>query len=217
MVPGNTAETVEDIPEARISYRMEATITRPKLLRDIYTRKCLRVFRRPSPDTLELMQCLPIERTWLNKIDYFINLSSGVVMLGGSVMLEMRLSPVVKGLDLRSFSAKLVEFRQLHVQNRTPFHPSDHRAQRTISTWDFDVSRDHTWQSILDDAGQQVWSITQKLDIPSRLSDCIQDMDVHGIRVRHRVRVVIPLRNAHGHISEVSEHDPFTNEIITHF
>ncbi|KAL2670117.1 hypothetical protein Neosp_014998 [[Neocosmospora] mangrovei] len=29
-------------------------------------------------------------------------------------------------------------------------------------------------------------------------------MDIHGIRVHHKVRVVIPLRNADGHISELA-------------
>ena len=217
MLPGNTAETVEGMPEACISYRLKATISRPKLLRAVYTRKRLRVFRTPSSDTLEMMQSLPIERTWLNKIDYFVNLSTGVVMHGGSVILEMRLSPVIKGLSLEHFSVSLMEFREFHVQNRTLFPLRDHRTERTISTWDFQVSTDHTRQDMHEGTGPQVWAITQKLDIPNRLSDCIQDMDVRGIRVHHKVRVVIPLRNADGHISEVSQHGPFACGIITHF
>ncbi|EEU35910.1 uncharacterized protein NECHADRAFT_35084, partial [Fusarium vanettenii 77-13-4] len=204
MLAGDTAETVEGMAEARISYRLKATINRPKLLRAVYTRKLLRVFRMPSPDTLEMMQSLPIERTWLNKIDYFVNLSTGAVMLGGSVMLEMRLSPIVKGLDLDHFSVALMEFREFHVQNRTLFHIRDHRTERTVATWDFQFSREHNRQELPEGTGQQVWAITQKLDIPNQPSDCIQDMDVHGIRVHHKVRVVIPLRNADGHISELT-------------
>ncbi|KAH7230740.1 hypothetical protein B0J15DRAFT_506257 [Fusarium solani] len=204
MLPGSTAETVEGMSEACISYRLKATISRPKLLRAVYTRKRLRVFRTPSPDTLEMMQSLPIERTWLNKIDYFVNLSTGVVMHGGSVILEMRLSPVIKGLSLEHFSVMLMEFREFHFQNRTLFPLRDHRTERTISTWNFQVLTDHNRQDMLEGTGQQVWSITQKLDIPNRLSDCIPDMDVHGIRVQHKVRVVIPLRNADGHISELA-------------
>ncbi|RMJ17080.1 hypothetical protein CDV36_003273 [Fusarium kuroshium] len=200
-LPGDTAETIEGIPEARITYTLKATITRPKLLRDLHIRKRLRVFRTPLPDTLEMMQPVPIERTWLNKIDYFLNLSTGVVMLGGSVILEMRLSPVIKGLDLEHFSVMLMEFREVHVQSRTLFHLREHRAERTISTWDFQVSRDHNQ---IEGTDQQVWAMTKKLDIPNRLCDCIQDLDVHGIRVYHKVRVVIPLRNADGHISELA-------------
>lgn len=216
MLAGDTADTVEGMSEARISYRLKATISRPKLLRAVYTQKRLRVFRIPSPDTLEMMQSLPIERTWLNKIDYFVNLSTGAVMLGGSVMLEMRLSPVVKGLEMDHFSVALMEFREFHVQNRTLFHIRNHRTERTIATWDFQFSRDHNRHDTLEGTSQQVWAITQKLDIPNQLSDCIQDMDVHGIRVHHKVRVVIPLRNADGHISEVREPCSFAVGIMTH-
>ncbi|RSL47800.1 hypothetical protein CEP54_013228 [Fusarium duplospermum] len=169
------------MPEARITYTLKATRSRPRLLRDVYTRKHLRIFRTPSPDALEMMQSVPIERTWLNKIDYFLNLSTGVVMLGGSVILEMRLS-----------------------SSRTLFHPREHRAGRTISTWDFQVSRDYNQQDLLEGTDQQVWAITKKLNIPNRLCDCIQDLNVHCIRVYHKVRVVIPLRNADGHISELA-------------
>ncbi|RSM02428.1 hypothetical protein CDV31_010930 [Fusarium ambrosium] len=215
ILPGNTAETVEDIPEARITYALKATITRPKLLRDVRTRKRLRVFRIPSPDTLEMMQSLPIERTWQNKIDYFINLSTGVVMIGGSVMLEMRLSPLLKSLSLERFSVTLTEFREFHLQNGALFRQRDHRAERTISTWDFQVSREHNWQDMPEGTDQQVWMITKKLDIPNRLCDCSQDIDVHGIRVHHKVRVVIPLRNADGHISELAVGLPLVITINT--
>jgi hypothetical protein len=35
------------------------------------------------------------------------------------------------------------------------------------------------------------------------LSKCLQDVDVHGIKIRHKVKFNIALHNPDGHISEV--------------
>ncbi|KAF6515283.1 hypothetical protein HZS61_005189 [Fusarium oxysporum f. sp. conglutinans] len=185
-LPGNAVETVEGMPEARISYRLKATVTRPRLIRDIHARKQFRIFRIPSPDALELMQSTSIERTLKEKVDFSINLSPGAVILGGSVMLEMRFTPLIKGLDLQHFSAALIEFRKFHVQNRPLFHPREYRTERTVSTWHFQVSEDQDWQDMLDGTGQEGWAITKKLDIPNRLCECIQDTNVCGIKVYHK-------------------------------
>ncbi|KAF4446059.1 hypothetical protein F53441_10257 [Fusarium austroafricanum] len=202
-LPGNAVETVEGMPEARITYRLKATVTRPRLTRDIHARKQFRIFRIPSPDALELMQSTSIERTLKEKVDFSINLSPGAVMLGGSVMLEMRFTPLIKGLDLQHISAALIEFRKFYVQNRPLFHPREYRTERTISTWHFQVSEDQDWQDMLEGTGQEGWAITKKLDISNRLCECIQDTNVCGIKVYHRVRMVISLRNSDEHIFRV--------------
>lgn len=215
-LPGNIAETTEGMPEARISYRLKATISRTKLTRDLYTQKRLLVYRTPSPDALEMMQSLPIERTWLNKVNYSVKLSTGATTLGDSLMLEMKLIPLVKGLKLERFSVTLMEFRECHVQNRPLFHSRKHQTERIVSTWDFQVSRDHDWQDMLEGTSQEGWAVTKRLDIPNRLSDCVQDVDIHGIQVQHKIRVVVPLRNVDGHISEVSDRTRFSGRAITY-
>jgi hypothetical protein len=39
--------------------------------------------------------------------------------------------------------------------------------------------------------------------LPKTLSKCLQDVDVHGIKIRHKVKFNIALHNPDGHISEV--------------
>ncbi len=44
------------------------------------------------------------------------------------------------------------------------------------------------------------------LDLPRKLGRCIQDVNAQGIKVRHKLRVVVALKNPDGHVSEVSIH-----------
>ncbi|KAM5385351.1 hypothetical protein ACJZ2D_000992 [Fusarium nematophilum] len=203
-IPNDAAETVEGLPEGRISYRLKATITRPKLLPDQHTRRRFRVFRTPSPDTLEMMQSVPIERTWLNKVDYFVNLSAAAVMLGGSVTLEIRLAPLVKGLDWGEFSVSLMQVCECHIENRPLFHRKEYHNERTVFKREFQVSREQDWQDMIEGTGQEGWAITRKLDIPNHLGECVQDVDIHGIQVHHKIKVVMPLKNSDGHMSELA-------------
>jgi hypothetical protein len=41
------------------------------------------------------------------------------------------------------------------------------------------------------------------MPLPKRLSKCLQDVDVHGIKIRHKVKFNIALHNPDGHVSEV--------------
>jgi hypothetical protein len=46
--------------------------------------------------------------------------------------------------------------------------------------------------------------------LPKRLSKCLQDVDVHGIKIRHKVKFNIALHNPDGHVSELRATLPVT-------
>jgi len=59
------------------------------------------------------------------------------------------------------------------------------------------------YHDMLDDSGQDGYTLHERMPLPKRLSKCLQDVDVHGIKIRHKVKFNIALHNPDGHVSEV--------------
>lgn len=198
---GDTPESVEGIPEASITYRLKATIARGKLAHDINAYKPLRVIRTLEPAALEFLHAMSVENIWPNKVDYSVVIPSKAVVFGASIPLEMRFTPLLKGLEMGDISVKLLEIRDCV----TPGLPArDHRQERDVASWTFSCTREDNWQDTIGETGQEGWTITRKLDLPKRLKQCVQDVNHHGIKIRHKVKLVVALKNPDGHVSEVS-------------
>lgn len=204
LLPGDTAESVEGIPEASITYRIKATVGRGKLAYDLHAYKHLRVIRTLEPGALEFLHAMSVENIWPNKVEYSIVIPQKAVVFGGSISMEMRFTPLLKGLELGEITAKMVEIRECMIQNATNQPLREHRTDRDVATWRFEVSREEHWQDIIEDTGQEGWTLTKQLNLPKKLRQCIQDLNHHGIKVRHKIKLTVALINPDGHISEVS-------------
>lgn len=202
MLPGDTAETLEGIPEASISYRLKARIIRHRLASDVHTYKHLRVIRTLEPSALEFLHAMSVENIWPNKIDYSLIIPQKAVVFGGSVPIQMRFTPLLKGLELGSITARLIECRECVAQGPSLGKPKEFKSEREVSLWKFDVDRQH-WQDTIGETGQEGWVLEKKLDLPKRLRQCVQDVNQHGIKVRHKIRLVVALKNPDGHVSEL--------------
>ncbi|KAI5455627.1 hypothetical protein BGZ63DRAFT_138584 [Mariannaea sp. PMI_226] len=202
LFPGDTVESIEGIPEASIVYKLKATISRGKLAIDIHTDRHVRVIRTLSVDSLETMPTITVGNTWLDKIDYSVSLPTKAVALGSTIALYMNFTPLLKGLDLGDVLVTLLETRELtgHVPNSP--HMREHRVVHRLSQWCFQITSDH-WQEAIQGTGQEGWSLTKTLDMPKDLHLCCQDVNHHGIKVDHKLRVQIQLNNPDGHISEL--------------
>ncbi|KAH8734181.1 arrestin domain-containing protein [Ilyonectria robusta] len=204
LLAGDAAESIEGIPEVYLTYTLKASIIRSKFARDLHARKQLRIIRTLSTNSLEFMYAMTIENVWLNKLDYSISIPSKAAVFGGSVQLKMRFTPLVKGLEIKNITATLLEIRECHVPNLTFPHDKKHRTERIVSTWEFTVSTEEDWQNTIEETSQEGWVLTRMLDLPEKLGECIQDLDIHGIKVRHKIKVFVPLINADGHCSELA-------------
>jgi hypothetical protein len=121
--------------------------------------------------------------------------------------MEMRFTPLLKGLELGDITARLMEVRECYVQGSSSGHSTrEHRTEREVALWKFAASREEHWQDMIEDTGQEGWALTKKLNLPKRLRQCIQDLNHHGIKVRHKIKLTVALCNPDGHISEVSSH-----------
>ncbi|KAF7552143.1 hypothetical protein G7046_g7504 [Stylonectria norvegica] len=202
-LPGDTAESVEGIPEASITYRIKATVGRGKLAYDLHAYKHLRIIRTLEPGALEFLHAMSVENIWPNKVDYSIVIPQKAVVFGGSVAMEMRFTPLLKGLELGDVTAKMMEIRECCLTGATGLNIREHRAEREVSSWKFELNREEHWQDMIEDTGQEGWALTKKLNLPKRLRQCIQDLNHHGIKVRHKIKLTVALKNPDGHISEL--------------
>ncbi|KAH7175794.1 hypothetical protein EDB81DRAFT_751251 [Dactylonectria macrodidyma] len=203
MLPGDTAESVEGIPEASITYRIKATVGRGKLAYDLHAYKHLRIIRTLEPGALEFLHAMSVENIWPNKVDYSIVIPQKAVVFGGSVAMEMRFTPLLKALELGDITARLMEVRECCVQGPSGLNIREHRTEREVAMWKFEVTREEHWQDMIEDTGQEGWALTKRLDLPKKLRLCIQDLNHHGIKVRHKIKLTVALCNPDGHISEL--------------
>ncbi|GKU21467.1 unnamed protein product [Fusarium langsethiae] len=203
LMPGDTPESLDGLPDASITYAFRATINRGKLVRHASCGKKLRIIRTLAPTALEFMHNVSVEQTWTNKIDYSVCIPSKAVAFGSSVVLEIRVTPLVKGIELEQIGVKLVEFHEFSMHSRHYIYTREHKSQREVSHWDFEVSRDQNWQDVIEETNQEGWVIKQTLNLPKALAECSQDIDAQGIKIWHKLKIHIPIRNQDGHISHL--------------
>ncbi|RGP67108.1 hypothetical protein FSPOR_6164 [Fusarium sporotrichioides] len=203
LVPGDTPESLDSLPDASITYALRATINRGKLVRHASCGKKLRIIRTLAPTALEFMHNVSVEQTWTNKIDYSVCIPSKAVAFGSSVVLEIRVTPLVKGIELERIGVKLVEFHEFSMHSRHYIYTREHKSQREVSHWDFEVSRDQNWQDVIEETNQEGWVIKKTLNLPKALAECSQDIDAQGIKIWHKLKIHIPIRNQDGHVSHL--------------
>ncbi|KAL1901652.1 hypothetical protein Cpir12675_000342 [Ceratocystis pirilliformis] len=205
MLPGNTAETIECVPEVSLTYRLTATCVRNKLVAsDVHTQKRFRVIRTLDPTALEFHHAMSVENIWPNKIEYSLAVPQKAVPLGSHVGLEMRFTPLLKGLDLGDITAKLIEIRECSIStSASPNGKKEYKTERCTETWKFPVTHEAHWRDTIEGTGQEGWYVEKKLPLPKKLRQCVQDLHHHGIKIRHKMKLTVSLKNPDGHISEL--------------
>ncbi|KFA64107.1 hypothetical protein S40285_07987 [Stachybotrys chlorohalonatus IBT 40285] len=191
MFPGDSAESVEGIPEAAITYRLKATVGRGKLAYDLHAYKHLRLIRTLEPGALEYVHAMSVENIWPNKIEYSIVIPRKAVVFGGHVDVEMRFTPLLKGLELGDITIQMDESRETRLRSQTGHVLREHKINREVSTWKFEVTREECWRDTIEDTGQEGWVMTKKLNLPKKLVQCTQDVHMHGIKIRHKMKLTL--------------------------
>lgn len=206
LLPGDTAESVEGLYQSNISYHLKATISRGKLAKNHHAYKRVRIIRTLDPTALEFNHAMSVENIWPNKIEYSVVIPQKALVFGSNLPLEMRFTPLLKGLEMGEITVKLLETQEFSVSGYNGSASRSHKSERDVCTWTFEVNRDDNWNDNIDETGQDGWAITKELPLPKKLTKCLQDCSVHGIKIRHKVKLTVALKNPDGHISEVSTH-----------
>ncbi|RKU48625.1 hypothetical protein DL546_008929 [Coniochaeta pulveracea] len=210
LLPGNTCESVEGLHEASVTYKLKATVARGKLAYDLHAYKRLRIIRTLESSALEFLHSMSVENIWPNKIEYSIIIPQKAVVFGSSIPLETRFTPLLKGLDIGDITIKLVEVHEIHVRAHNGYPFKEHKKERQVSEWVIPMSREEYWHDMIEETGQEGWLMTTTLDLPRKLGKCVQDVNVHGIKVRHKLKLVVALKNPDGHTSELRATLPVT-------
>lgn len=211
MLPGDFCESVEGMPEASLTYHLKATVARGKLAYDLHAKKRLRVIRTLESSALEFLHAMSVENIWPNKVEYSIVIPQKAIVFGSAIPLVTRFTPLLKGLEIGDINCKLMEVHEIVLTTVQGHHVREHKREREVAHWTVPVTREEHWNDMIDDSGgQEGWVVKTHLDLPRRLGKCMQDTNVHGIKIRHKLKMVVALHNPDGHVSELRATLPVT-------
>jgi arrestin-related trafficking adapter 4/5/7 len=226
ILEGSLPESVEGLKDAWIIYRLKAEIGRRRG-KDIVVRKPLRLVRTLDPSALELAHamvrintlfpcCGPdadllqsVENIWPNKIEYSISVPSKAVIFGSFLRVDFKLIPLLKGLVIGNISTQVREEQEFVVDpdwGISALGGGQSKSDRTIATDNYQVDSEKDEQ-IIDEAAEG-YQFSRFVELPKSLHQCLQDCNVKGIKVRHKVKFNVQLHNPDGHISELRANLP---------
>lgn len=208
ILEGNLPESVEGLKDAWIIYRLKAEIGR-KRGKDIIVRKPLRIVRTLDPSALELAHAMSVENIWPNKIEYSISVPSKAIIFGSFLRVDFKLIPLLKGLVIGQISTQVREEQEFVVDpewNVSALGGGQTKHDRTIVSdlYTIDPEKD---EQIIDEAAEG-FQFSRFIELPKSLHQCLQDCNVKGIKVRHKVKFNVQLHNPDGHISELRANLP---------
>lgn len=150
-----------------------------------------------------------MENIWPNKIEYSISIPSKAVIFGSYIQVDFRLIPLLKGLVIGQVTTQVREEQEFCLDPEwgiSALNGGLTKQERVIAsdTYTIDPEKD---EQILDEAAEG-FQFSRYLELPKSLNGCIQDCNVKGIKVRHKVKFNIQLRNPDRHISELRANLP---------
>ncbi|KAI9890451.1 MAG: hypothetical protein M1814_003935 [Vezdaea aestivalis] len=199
VLPGTLPESVEGVPWTGNIYGLKATIeTKGRYVKDVHTKKHVRVVRTLGPNALELSHVMAVDNTWTDKVKYSFTTPSKAAILGGSIPSHIKLIPLLKGLRPHKIHYTIEEVQSLALVPGGRYR----EYRRDVYKHDFECPID--LESSLDEEGEDCFVFVHSHQLPISLSECLQDASVHGcIKIRHRLKFAIELFNPDSHISEL--------------
>lgn len=192
-LPGNLAQTL-DSDVGSVSYRLKATVERSAFVQNTIKKRNIRIVRCILPSQFELVQSLEIHNTWAQKMVYDISVPSKLYAFNDTIPISFKILPIASHLRVHAIMASIKEYCTYTANGHTKTDTRivrlvrvDHPFSEAVST----TTSPPTWDRVLD------------LPVPSKSPVIFADADSDMIRIRHRLKFVISLANADGHISEL--------------
>lgn len=137
-----------------------------------------------------------VENIWPEKVEYSISIPSKAVVFGTSIPIDIVLVPLLKGLTIGKVICQL---KQTQTYTVTAPRNVSHCETRHILGQNFETGQ-------LEEEGEESfgrWVMHERVTLPKSLNGCVQDCEVDGIKIRHKLKFVVQLHNPDGHMSEV--------------
>lgn len=197
MLPGDLPQTLE-AEGGQVVYRLKAMVERTAFLQNIIKKKVVRVVRCMLPTEFELIQTVEIHNTWAQKMMYDILLPSKVYARGHLIPVTFHITPIASKLRVRTLTATLKEYCTYTANDSSKTDTRIVKIQRDEDPFPNAPVRTE------DSSDPVTWTKEIKLDIPPMSSQqAFCDADNEMIRIRHKLKFVICLVNADGHLSEL--------------
>lgn len=141
-----------------------------------------------------------VENIWPNKIEYTIGTPSKAVIFGTSIQVNFRLVSLLKGLRIGLCTTEILETHEFTIDQDGATPERKRKDTRTIAIDSYVVDMDDP--EILDETAEG-YQFARFLELPKTLKKCVQDAEIHGIKIRHKLKFNVALHNPDGHVSEL--------------
>lgn len=196
-LPSNVSESVEGLRSAKLLYKLECVVERGRFERSFTTAKHMRIVRTLHPRNLTLTDSIEFNNTWPGKVEFSVSMPRKGLALGTSVPIKLVVVPLVKGPTFKSMTAEIVQHH--HVKGLAGESPEfeEFIAKQKLDCDDSFFGEDH-------------WVIKSTYHLPTSLKEVVQTCTLKDeiVLVKHRIRVLMHIRNADGHISELRANLP---------
>ncbi|OAL52617.1 hypothetical protein IQ07DRAFT_378564 [Pyrenochaeta sp. DS3sAY3a] len=206
-MPSNLDQSVEGLPTNWVVYNLKASVDRGYMSKQLSANTHIRVIRTLGRDLLESMPMEQInEDIWANKLAYKITVPQKNYIIGTHITADFVLIPLRKGVEISTIKMELIESRQLFA---------DYAGRRISSQTDMQVAvtegdmPDNSMRLVpngveeADELFDESHRFSMTLDLPKSLKNCRQSVDTENIRLTHKLRLYVNLKNPEGHTSQL--------------
>ena len=146
------------------------------------------------------------EDIWANKLAYKITVPQKNYIIGTHIAADFVLIPLRKGVEISTIKMELIESRQLFADyaGRRISHQTD--VQVAVTEGDMPPNSARLVPNGVDDADalfDESHRFSMTLDLPRSLKNCRQSVDTENIRLTHKLRLYVNLKNPEGHTSQL--------------
>lgn len=189
MLPGDLPQSL-DAEGGQVLYRLKAMVERPAFVHNIVKKRYVKLVRSMLPSEFELVQSMEIHNTWVDKMMYDIVMPSKMYALGEAITVTFHISPIAPELKVRSICASLKEYCSYTIKDNCKMETRIIHFEKLL-----DPFPPHD--------GNNRWSRDVTIDVPATSPLIFCDTDNDMIKIRHKMKFVISLINADGHLSEL--------------
>ncbi|KAF1999248.1 carbon catabolite repression protein cred [Amniculicola lignicola CBS 123094] len=206
-MPSTLDESVEGLGTNWIVYNLTATVDRGYLSKQLLANQHIRVIRTLGRDVMESMPMEQInEDIWASKVAYKITVPQKNYIVGTAITTDFLLIPLRKGVEISTIKMELLESRQLFCDyaGRRISHQHDTVVCQTEG--DMPPNSAHVVPEGVEDVDQifdESHRFQMSLELPRSLKHCRQSVDTENIRISHKLRLYVNLKNPEGHTSQL--------------
>ena len=134
---------------------------------------------------------------------------SKAIVFGSFVRVDFKLIPLLKGLTIGSVSTQIKEEQEFVVDpdwGVLAVAGGMSKVDRLIAQDIYTLNAADDEQII--DEAVEGYQFSRFLELPKTLNKCLQDCNVKGIKVRHKIKFNVQLHNPDGHVSELRANLP---------